>query len=318
MQVNAKKNILKYANVILLAVMIVIAAVATDSFFSVRNLMNILRQISILGLLAMGMTFVILVGHMDLSAGAVMTFTGIIAISFQQFMPPMMAIVCALGVGLLAGLLNGAIVVATKANSGESLMLTLGTQMVFAALSLLYTGGFTLEGSESEFFNNIGAGMVGKVPVPVILFLACCAVLAVLQRTTRFGRSVQMVGYNAEAARLSGIKNGRIKILCYMMGGLMAALAAVVLSSRTLGASPTAGDGYEMDAITAIVLGGTSLAGGAGGIVQTLVGLLIVGVLGNMMNMAGFEAFDQMIVKGCVMILAVALDVLKRRQLAKA
>lgn len=314
----AKKNILKYANVILLVSMIVIAALATDSFFSVRNMMNILRQISILGLLTMGMTFVILVGQMDLSAGAIMTFTGIIAISFQQFMPPVMAILCALSVGLLAGLLNGVIVVLTKANSGESLMLTLGTQMVFAAASLLYTGGFTLDGSQSEFFNAIGTGMVGVIPVPVILFIACAAILAVLQRLTRFGRTVQMVGYNAEAARLSGIKNGRTKIICYMLGGLMAALAAVVLSSRTLGASPTAGEGYEMDAITAIVLGGTSLAGGAGGILETVIGLLIVGVLGNMMNMAGFEAFDQMIVKGCVMILAVSLDVLKRRQLAKA
>lgn len=315
---KAKSILLRYANVLLLAGIFLVAVVFAENFLSVRNIMNIIRQISILGLLTLGMTFVILVGQMDLSAGAVMTLAGLIAISFQGFMPPGLAILFALLVGLAAGLMNGLIMAVTKANSGESLMITLGTQMVLSAICLLYTGGFSLDGSKSEFYNAIGTGLVGSLPIPVIIFAAAVAVLAVIQSRTAFGRKVKMIGYNREAAQLAGIHNNRVKVICYMISGLMAAIAAVVLTARTMGASPTAGDGYEMDAIIAIVLGGTSLAGGAGSIVKTMIGLLTLGVLSNMMNLLGFGAFDQMIVKGCVLILAVAVDVWRRKQIVKA
>jgi ribose transport system permease protein len=204
------------------------------------------------------------------------------------------------------------IIVATKANSGGSLMLTLGTQMILAGVSLIYTKGFSLDGSTSDFFNAIGIGMVGKtVPIPVIIFLVSVIILVIVENTSSFCRKIHMTGYNAEACRLSGINVNAIKIICYAVSGFAAACGAIILSSRTLGATPTAGAGYEMDALTAIVLGGISLNGGKGSFFEAFLGVFTLGVLGNSMNLLGFKASDQMIVKGIVLILAVFIDAWK-------
>jgi ribose transport system permease protein len=316
---SARKIILKFSNVMLLIIIIIAAAILSPDFFALGNIINVVRQMTVLGLLALGMTFVILVGNMDLSVGANMTFTGLLAISFQKYMPPISAIILALVIGILIGCINGFVIVITKANSGESLMMTLGTQMVLMASSLLYTKGFALDGSESKFYNEIGTGMINKVlPIPVIILVAFTIILSVIESKSALGRSIHMIGYNREASRLAGLNTGPIRVFCYAMSGFMAACAAIVLSSRTLGATPTAGVGYEMDAIVAIVLGGTSLSGGSGSIVKTFVGILTLGVLGNIMNLLGFAASDQMYVKGIVLILAVSFDYLNRKQLVKA
>ncbi len=316
---NIRHLLFKYTNMIILAVFVLTAALLIPDFFTLRNVLNVVRQMSVLGMLALGMSFVVLAGSMDLSVGAVMTFTGLIAISFQDMMPAGPSISAALLAGVLIGLTNGLIVVLTKANSGESLMITLGTQMILMAASLVYTKGFALNGSSSAFYNSIGTGMLWKIiPVPVAI-LGCMALgLSLLENKTRLGRSIHMTGYNSEACRLSGINTGKIKIFCYGISGFMAACAAIILSSRTLGATPTAGTGYEMDAIVAIVMGGTSLSGGVGSIGKTLIGILTLGVLGNTMNLLGFQASDQMLVKGAVLIFAVFADVWNRKQLVKA
>ncbi len=315
---KAKKAILQHANLVLLLAMVGLAAVTTRGFFTVRNLFNIVQQMSMLGLLALGMTFVILVGHMDLSVGAVMTFTGLIVISFQAYMPVGLAILCALLVGCLLGAISGLIVVLTKANSGESLMITFGVQLLLYGMSLVYTKGFALNASDSAFFNSIGTGRIlSFLPIPIAILVLFAVLLSFLEGKTSFGRSLHMIGYNTEASRLSGLNVPFMKIACYAISGLMAACGAIILSSRTLGATPTAGDGYEMDAIIAIVLGGTSLSGGAGSVMNTFIGILTLGLLGNIMNLLGFVSFDQMIVKGAILILAVYVDVINRKQLLR-
>lgn len=316
---NARKIILQFSNILLLFILIIAASILSPDFLTVGNILNIVRQMTVLGLLALGMTYVVLVGNMDLSVGANMTFTGLLVISFQKYMPPIPAIMLALVIGVLIGCINGLIVIITKANSGESLMMTLGTQMILFASSLLFTKGFALNGSESEFYNQIGTGMINKIlPIPVIILVAFSLLLSLIESKSVIGRSIHMIGYNREACRLSGINTGVLRVFSYAVSGFMAACAAIVLSSRTLGATPTAGVGYEMDAIIAIVLGGTSLSGGSGSIVKTFVGILTLGVLGNTMNLLGFAASDQMYVKGVVLILAVAFDYLNRKQLIKA
>ncbi len=312
-----KRLLLRHFNLAVLLLFIIVAAVAAESFFSVRNLMNIVRQMSVLGLLALGMSFVVLSGHMDLSVGAVMTFSGLIVISFQEYMPAAYAIIFALLTGLVIGLLNGILVCVFKANSGESLMITFGTQLVLTGVSLIYTKGYQLGGSDSAFFNAIGSGYLGAIPIPVMILGLFAAILGIVESKTVFGRELHMSGYNAEASRLAGIGTNRIKMLSYGVSGLLAASAAIVLSSRTLGATPTAGQGYELDAIVALVLGGMSLNGGYGSIWGTLIGILTFGVIGNTMNLLGFAIHDQMIVKGVILILAILMDVWNQKQLRK-
>lgn len=310
-----REKLFQFSNLILLLIFILIASFTADHFLTVQNLINVLRQCCILGLLTVGMSFVLICGHMDLSIGSIMTFTGIIAISFSSKMPAVPAILSALFVGILCGLLNGFIVVLTHANSGESLMITFGTQLLFSALSLLYTQGFSLEGSTSGFYNAIGTGSIGKyLPVPVLLFITFSVILSIIESRTAFGRKVHITGFNTVCSHLSGIQTGLVKLICYGISGLMAGTAAIVLTSRTLGATPTAGTGYEMDAIVAAVLGGISLSGGVGSIGKAFVGVLTLGVLGNAMNLLGFQTFDQNIVKGLVLILAIAFEVWNRKQ----
>ena len=170
MKTNVKKIIYRYSSLILLFFFILIASIFAENFFTVRNLTNVVRQSCVLGLLTVGMSFVLICGHMDLSIGSIMTFTGLIAISFGTRMPAGAAIVCALLVGILCGAVNGLIITLTHANSGESLMITFGTQLLFSAVSLLYTGGFSLSGSESDFYNALGTGSIGKwLPGPVLI-----------------------------------------------------------------------------------------------------------------------------------------------------
>lgn len=313
-----KKFIGAYANLLLLAALVVVAAVAAPTFLSRQNLVNIFRQSCVLGLCSIGLSLVILAGHMDLSIGGMISLTGVLAITFCGIMPAGLAIAAALLLGALLGLLNGALVVFSRANNGESLMITFGTQLLFSAASLVITGGFTLSGSASDFYNAIGGLTLYKViPVGFLVLLGFTALLSVLEAKTGFGRKLHMVGYNHECSRLSGVKAGQIKLLCYILCGLMAGAAGVMLTSRTFGASPTGGAGFEMEAIIAVVLGGVSLTGGAGSVLRAFTGVLTLGVISNAMNLLGFGVYDQGIVKGSVLILAIAFDAWNRSQLKR-
>ena len=309
MKANVKKIIYRYSSLILLFLFILIASIFAENFFTVRNLTNVVRQSCVLGLLTVGMSFVLICGHMDLSIGSIMTFTGLIAISFGTRMPAGAAIACALLVGILCGAVNGLIITLTHANSGESLMITFGTQLLFSAVSLLYTGGFSLSGSESDFYNALGTGSIGKwLPVPVLIYIVFAVLLWVLESKTSFGRQMHMIGFNPVCSHLSGVHTGLVKMVCYCISGFCAAAGAIILTSRTLGATPTAGVGYEMDAIAAVIVGGTSMSGGKGSIVGTVLGMLIIGVMNNLLTLFGVPPFLREACKGVIVIVAVLLQ----------
>lgn len=315
MKATIRRFISRQSSLLLFAIIFIVASVFAKNFFSVRNLLNIARQNCVLGLITIGVSCVLITGHMDLSVSGIVSLTGLIALSFQNYMSVCLAIVCALLIGSLCGLINGLIVKLTHANSGESLMITFGTQLLFASASLLYTGGFSLQGSKSDFYNALGIKVYAKyLPLPFLILIVFVILLGVLEHGTLYGRRMHMVGFNPICSRMSGIHPGNVSLTAYCISGFMSAAAAVILTSRTLGTTPTAGTGYEMDAIVAAVLGGISLSGGFGSIPKAFVGVLTLGMISNAMNLLGFGSHDQAIVKGCILVLAIAIDVVNRRK----
>ncbi len=298
---------------IALMVLIIISSFISDVFMSTNNIFNILRQVSMNGILACGMTFVMLTGGFDLSVGSIISVSAVVAIGLQSSMGVAGAIIVALLIGIIAGSINGIILSKINANSGDAFMITLGSQLVFAGIALLYTDARVLPGSSDPFYEFIGQGRVlAGIPMPVFIFLAIAIIGQFVLSFTGFGRKVYLLGGNYEAARLSGIKVGFYKASVYMIVGFCAAIAGIILSSRTRGGSPLAGVGYEMDAIAAVVVGGISMKGGEGSILKTLVGVFIIGVLSNILNLIGLSSFNQMIVKGFVIVAAVWLDSRKK------
>ncbi len=289
-----------------LCIIILILIIASPNFLTLTNILNVFRQVSINALIAFGMTFVILTGGIDLSVGATLALSGALTAGMMGAgFDPLTAVIIGLGAGAVMGAVNGLLI--TKTNIAPFIA-TLATMTIYRGLALVYTDGRPITGFSSEFFTMIGGGYVFGVPVPVIIMLVLFAVLYFILRKTTFGRNVYAIGGNEEASRLSGIKTGRFKIYVYTLTGLLSALAGIILTSRLNSAQANAGTGYELDAIAAVVLGGTSLSGGRGWIVGTLVGALIIGVLNNGLNLMGVSSFYQQVVKGLVILLAVLLD----------
>lgn len=269
--------------------------------------MNVLRQVSINALIAFGMTFVILTGGIDLSVGSILALTGAVTAGLlASGMDPILAMLIGLILGAVLGAINGIII--SKGNVAPFIA-TLATMTIYRGLTLVYTEGRPISGlGDSVSFQMIGKGYFLGIPVPVVTMAVAFGVLYFILKKTTFGRRVYAVGGNEEASRLSGIKVGRIKIYVYALTGALAALASLILTSRLNSAQPTAGNMFELDAIAAVVLGGTSLTGGRGWIVGTLIGALIIGVLNNGLNLIGVSSFFQQVVKGAVILLAVLID----------
>ncbi|NUK29851.1 ribose ABC transporter permease [Parageobacillus sp. VR-IP] len=286
----------------------IVLSILSDSFLTVNNWMNVLRQVSINALIAFGMTFVILTGGIDLSVGSVLALSSAIT---AGMMASGMNGFTAIIIGLLAGFLMGAIngVVITKGRVAPFIA-TLATMTMFRGLTLVYTDGRPITGFASDdiSFQMMGRGYFLGIPVPVVFMLIAYAVLYFVLKKTTFGRHTYAVGGNEEASRLSGIRVDRLKIWIYSLTGGLSALAGIILTSRLNSAQPTAGTAYELDAIAAVVLGGTSLSGGRGWIFGTLVGALIIGVLNNGLNLLNVSSFYQQVIKGAVILLAVLLD----------
>ncbi|KAF1021702.1 MAG: Ribose import permease protein RbsC [Paracidovorax wautersii] len=290
----------------LLVVGVGLAALSPD-FMTVGNLMNVMRQVSINALIAFGMTLVILLGGIDLSVGAILAVSSVItAMLMKDGWDPMLCTALGIASGALMGLANGLLIAKGKV---APFIATLGMMTVLRGLSLVLSNGSPISGLDSDFFTLLGGGYVaGWVPVPVVWMLLAFAVFWFVLRKTVFGRHVYATGGNPEAARLSGVKTDRVQIGVYTLSGMMAAMAGVILTSRLNSAQPKAGTGYELDAIAAVVLGGTSLAGGRGWIFGTLMGALIIGVLNNGLNLMGVSSFYQQVIKGAVILLAVLID----------
>lgn len=285
----------------------VIVGVLNPDFLAPMNLLNLLRQVSINALIAFGMTFVILTGGIDLSVGAILALSSaLMAGMMVSGLDPVLAIGCACLIGALLGAVNGAFIAKAKM---APFIATLATMTVFRGLTLVYTNGNPITGlSDSFWFQVFGRGYLLGLPVPAITVIISFVILWCLLHKTPFGRKTYAIGGNEKAALISGINVDRMKILIYALNGLLAALAGAILASRLDSAQPTAGTSYELDAIAAVVLGGTSLSGGRGRIVGTLIGALIIGTLNNGLNLLGVSSFYQLVVKGAVILLAVYID----------
>ncbi len=290
----------------LFAIVLVVSIMEPD-FLTLNNLFNILRQVSINALIAFGMTFVILTGGIDLSVGSILALSSaFVAGLMTDGTSALIAILAGLIVGAVMGALNGMVISLGKV---APFIATLATMTIFRGLTLVYTDGKPITGlSQGGWFELFGRGYFWIFPVPVLTMLLAFAVLYFILKKTTFGRYTYAIGGNEEAAKLMGIQVNKVKIMIYSLSGLMAALAGIILTSRLNSAQPTAGTSYELDAIAAVVLGGTSLSGGRGWIVGTLIGALIIGTLNNGLNLLGVSSFFQLVVKGLVILFAVLSD----------
>ncbi len=304
-----KIDISKFQSLIGLIVFSVIVAFINSRFMTTSNILNILRQTSINAVIATGMTFVILTGGIDLSVGSILGFSGAVAaMMLASGVDSIIAIPVALIVGLVVGALNGVLISKGKL---QPFIVTLATMTMLRGATLVFTDGKPIgTGFEanSQLFAWFGNGYVLGIPVPIIVIIVTFLVALFVLTQTKIGRYVYALGGNEEATKLSGISTDKVKIFVYAISGMMAALAGIIITSRLSSAQPTAGSGYELDAIAAVVLGGTSLAGGTGTIVGTMIGALIIGVLNNALNLMDVSSYFQMLAKGSVILLAVLLD----------
>lgn len=303
----ATKKMNKLGPLLALVVLVVFVTIMNPNFLAPANLLNLLRQVSTNALIAFGMTFVIITGGIDLSVGSTLALSSaLMAGMIASGLNPVLA----MGMGLLLGAFLGACngVMITKGKMAPFIA-TLATMTIYRGLTLVYTDGNPITGiGDSFIFKYMGRGYLFGIPFPVVVMLLFFGVLYVLLHKMTFGRKTFALGGNEKAAFIAGIKSDRIKIAIYSISGLMAAVAGIIITSRLNSAQPTAGNAYEMDAIASVVLGGTSLSGGRGRLVGTLIGALIIGTLNNGLNLLGVSSFYQQVVKGVVIIIAVLLD----------
>ncbi|MCT8977521.1 ribose ABC transporter permease [Clostridium sp. CX1] len=305
MEKDVKSLLFKYRSLIGLIVLCIIISVVTPRFLTVTNVLNVLTQVSVNAIIAVGMSFVILTGGIDLSVGSTLAITGAVAaVMVKADINVVLALMVALVIGGLVGLFNGALVSKGRI---QAFIVTLATMTIFRGVTYVYTKGTPVSGLGSDFM-VIGNEKIAGIPLPVIIIVIVALAAWYVLNQTRYGRYVYAVGGNEDSARLSGINTDKIKALVYVVSGVTAALSGVVVTSRIGSASPNAGVGFELDAIAAVVLGGTSLSGGEGSVTGTIIGAMIIGVLNNGLNLMNVSPFYQSIVKGLVILLAVMLD----------
>ncbi|OAA27218.1 ribose ABC transporter permease [Kosmotoga arenicorallina S304] len=283
---------------------VVFFSILTNRFFTLSNFLNVFRQISINAIIAFGMTFVILSGGIDLSVGSVFALAAVVGASIIKGGNVLLGSLAALGVGAAMGAFNGAIIAKLKL---QPFIVTLATMAIARSFTQVYTQGRPITGLPSAF-REIGRGELFNVPVPIYIMFAVFFISLYILSNTKLGLYTYSIGGNEEATRLSGIKVIRYKITIYTISGLLSALSALILTARLNSAQPIFGTGYELDAIAAVVLGGTSLAGGKGTIIGTLFGAMVMGVINNGMNLVNVSPFYQQAVKGAVILLAVMAE----------
>lgn len=310
----------KYGIFLVFIAMLIVASFLSPAFLSKTNLINVVRQMSVVGLIALGVTGVIVSAGIDLSSGSVVGLSAVVAASLAQLpdypaafykglqLPVFVAVLAACGVGALVGLLNGSLVAKTRI---PPFIATLGTLTTIRGLAYLYTSGRPISDLTDDY-NFIGQGDFFGVPVPILILVIMAIFTHVLYSQTKFGKYIYAIGGNEQAARVSGINVAKYKMLMYVYAGLLAGLAGLVVSARIGSGQSGQGVGYELDAIAAAVIGGASLsAGGIGTVAGTVVGALIIGVLNNILDLTGVSAYWQQIIKGCIIVGAVIIDQLK-------
>ena len=290
-----------------LIIFAVIVSILNPRFLSQANILNVLRQTSINSIIAIGMTLVILTGGIDLSVGSILAFCGdVMASLLNGGHSPVIAFAVTLILGAVFGFFNGFLVSVMKL---QAFIVTLVTMTFLRGATLVFTEGKPITVDDGgALFENIGGGYIFNIPVPIYIMIILFAAGHYLLMHTKFGRYTYAIGGNEEATKLSGINVNKVKIWVYGLCGMFSALAGIILTSRLYSAQPTAGSGYELDAIAAVVLGGTSLSGGIGKITGTALGAIIIGVLGNALNLLNVSSYYQMMIKAAVILVAVLID----------
>ncbi len=310
-QFSVKLFLIEYALYVALVAMIIFLSIATPKFFTSSNIVNVLRQISIQAIIAIGMTMAIILAQMDLSVGAIVAFASVLnAILLKSGISVPTSILLTLVISALWGLLSGVIIAYFKLHA---FLVTLAMLTLVRGITYTMTGGYPVGGLPKSFF-PIGAGHFLGIPYPVIYMIVLYVLGYILLKHTPFGRSVYAIGGNEDAARLSGIRIFLIKVLVFVSTAVLSAIGGIILSSRLMAGSPEVGQGWELDIIAAVVIGGTSISGGEGKLTGTLVGMLFVGILTNGMILLGVTPYMQQVVRGLVILLAVILNSLQGRK----
>lgn len=284
---------------------IILMSFLSPVFLTSQNITNILRQISLNGILSVGMTFVILTGGIDLSVGSVVGITGVIVGSLlQNGTNWLVACLAALVLSVICGAINGWLIAYV---GFQPFIATLSTMTIGRGFALAYSNGKPYTISDPNFL-QIGQGHLGSVPIPIILLVIFCAIGLIILMMTTFGRYVFAIGGNKSAAKLSGVRTRRVELFVFVISSICAWMVGLILAARISSGQPTAGESYEMDAIAATAIGGTSMSGGIGSLTGTIIGFIIIGLLSNSMNLMNINSFYQQIVKGLLIIIAVFLD----------
>jgi ribose/xylose/arabinose/galactoside ABC-type transport system permease subunit len=306
-------DLLRHGNLLVVFLLLcVVAAVLAPEFLTTRNISNLLQQSSLTGIVAIGMTLVILTAGIDLSVGSTAAFAGmLVAVLMTDGLHPVLAVVASLAFGAAAGAVMGGL---SAYLALPAFMTTLAGLTSLRGLTYLLTGGTPAGGDQPEGFQLLGGGFIGYVPIVGLIFIGVTVVAAVVLRWTTFGEYIYAVGGNREAARLSGLPVRAVTTAVFAISGMLAALAGVLLTSRLTIGQPTAFNGLELDAIAAVVLGGTNLFGGRGNVFGTFIAVLLLSVVKNLFNLVGLSSFFQMVVTGLIVVAALILNrVLERR-----
>ncbi len=309
MKQSVKEQLGRFQSVIGLVAFSIIISFMSDRFMTWSNMFNVFRQSSVNAIIAAGVTFVILTGGIDLSVGSILAISGAVsAYLLAGGASAFVAIVAALAVGVGIGVANGFVISKGKL---QPFIVTLATMTIFRGATLVFTDGKPISAgyeANAEMFSKLGNGYLFGIPNPIIIMAVVFGVCYFILKHTTIGRYVYSTGGNEEATQLSGVSVHRVKLFVYGMSGAMAAAGGMIITSRLSSAQPTAGTGYELDAIAAVVLGGTSLAGGVGSVIGTIVGALIIGILNNALNLLNVTSYYQQLAKGLVILIAVLLD----------
>lgn len=285
-------------------------ALSSNTFLSGRNLLNITRQVSVNALIAIGMTFVIITGGIDLSVGSVIAFSGIISssliVQYNYSIP--LAILVGVLIGSVTGLINGALI--TFLNM-PAFITTMGTMTMLRGAGYIYTQGYPIY-NLPKLFKQIGQGYFGVLPIPTVVLIVVAILTIVALKKTIFGRYVYAIGGNIETSRLVGIRVNMVKLFSYIVCGTICGVAAVIQAARLGSGMPTIGVGYELDAIAAVVIGGAAMAGGSGTISGTILGAVILGVLSNGLSLLDVDSYVMQVISGLVVIVAVLIDELRK------
>lgn len=303
---NPLHLIIKYNTLVIFLLMLIVSASVSDAFFTANNLANLIRQVAPVGIISMGMLLVILTGGIDLSVGSVVAMVGVLSALFTHMMPLPLAIIASLACGIAVGSISGYLVSFQKM---APFIATLALMTIVRGLGFIFSKGApVMVADNATALTDFGSESILGIPNPALILFAVFGATAVLLKYNVFGRVLIALGSNEEAVRLSGLRVSTYKFSVYAITGALAAIAGLISTARTSVGSPNLGVGLELDVIATVVIGGTSLAGGRGSAVNTFLGVLIVGMMGNVMNLLDIAAYSQQVIKGLIIIFAVLLQ----------